>query len=102
MNTTYKDPLEKFDVEYVDVNAQNQVLQEVHGDTYPEVQNQAAKPKKEKNYGWAFFLCSLFLGLGGTATTENPMFLFGGLGIGFLFFVEPIYKKVINIFKDKI
>ena len=53
--------------------------------------------KQRKNkYGWAFFLFSLFLGLGFTATTNNPIGLFAGLGTGFLFFVDPIYDKVMR------
>lgn len=60
---------------------------------------QAAKPGKterKNKFGWAFFLASLFLGLGITATLETPMGLFAGLGIGFLFFVDPIYNKVMD------
>ena len=53
--------------------------------------------KKRKNkYGWAFFLFSLFIGLGITATTNHPMGLFTGLGTGFLFFVDPIYDKIMR------
>ncbi|GAB4414513.1 MAG: hypothetical protein OHK0039_22360 [Bacteroidia bacterium] len=56
-----------------------------------------SKPKAPKNkFGWAFFLASLFIGLGITATTGHPMPLFAGMGIGFLFFVDPIYHKLME------
>lgn len=56
-----------------------------------------SKTRKNK-YGWAFFLCSFFIGLGLTATLpgEPPLAFFGGLGIGFLFFVDPIYQKLME------
>lgn len=60
------------------------------------VERNRRSPRKNK-YGWAFFLCSLFLGLGLTATLEHPLPLFAGLGIGFLFFVDPIYEKIMSI-----
>lgn len=60
------------------------------------VEKSRRAPRKNK-YGWAFFLCSLFLGLGITATFESPLGLFGGLGIGFLFFVDPIYEKMMSL-----
>lgn len=52
--------------------------------------------KKDKNYSPFFFLASLFCGIGLTATFEVPIFLFAGLSLGFLFFVDPIYKKVME------
>jgi hypothetical protein len=52
--------------------------------------------KKEKNYSPFFFLASLFCGIGLTATFEVPIFLFAGLSLGFLFFVDPIYKKIME------
>lgn len=55
-----------------------------------------AQPK-EKKYHWAFFLCMLFLGVGVTATTDHPIGVMWGLGFGFLFFVDPIYQKVMQI-----
>ncbi|RMG66380.1 MAG: hypothetical protein D6722_15100 [Bacteroidetes bacterium] len=56
-----------------------------------------AQPYRRKNkFGWAFFLASLFIGLGVTATTGNPLGLFVGLGLGFLFFVDPIYNKAMD------
>jgi 4-hydroxybenzoate polyprenyltransferase len=56
------------------------------------------KPQSEgKNkFGWAFFLASLFIGIGLTATFETPLGIFLGLGLGFLFFVDPIYHKVMS------
>lgn len=58
------------------------------------------KKTKEKKYNWAFFLASLFIGLGVTATFDAPFGLFAGLGIGFLFFVDPIYEKVMQRLND--
>ncbi len=55
-----------------------------------------SRHKGKNKYGWAFFLCSLFIGLGITASTAHPLGLFAGLGIGFLFFVDPIYEKVMR------
>lgn len=61
--------------------------------------------KKKKSgadqYGWAFFLASMFIGLGITATTGHPLGLFLGMGLGFLFFVDPFYEKFMKIF-DKL
>lgn len=54
------------------------------------------KNTEEKNYGWAFFLCSLFIGAGLSGTFDSPFFATAGLGIGFLFFVKPIYEKVMD------
>ncbi|MEL6651671.1 MAG: UbiA family prenyltransferase [Bacteroidota bacterium] len=55
-----------------------------------------AKKKIKNKYGWAFFLFSLFIGLGITATTNHPLPLFAGLGTGFLFFVDPIYERIMR------
>ncbi|MFK7972033.1 MAG: hypothetical protein AB8F95_16820 [Bacteroidia bacterium] len=62
-------------------------------------ENTEGKPARKNKHGWAFFLCSLFIGLGITATTEAPIGLFGGLGVGFLFFVDPIYQRVMDLFE---
>ncbi|MEM6264330.1 MAG: hypothetical protein AAGI38_17585 [Bacteroidota bacterium] len=62
-----------------------------------KIKSTRTKKNKPAHYGWAFFLCSMFIGLGITATTDAPIGLFMGLGIGFLFFVDPIYRKVMNI-----
>ena len=68
-----------------------------------------AKMKSERNksregrlprYGWAFFLCSMLIGLGITIPSDGPTALFIGMGIGFLFLVDPIYDKVIQAIKD--
>jgi hypothetical protein len=61
------------------------------------VEKNRQKSKTKNKYGWAFFLFSLFTGLGITATIGEPLGLFMGLGIGFLFFVDPIYEKVMSI-----
>lgn len=54
------------------------------------------KRKGKNKYGWAFFLFSMFTGLGITATIDSPLPLFLGLGIGFLFFVDPIYEALMR------
>ena len=56
--------------------------------------------KKKEGYHWAFFLASFFIGLGFTAAADSPLPMFMGLGIGFLFFVDPIYQRVIQIFEN--
>lgn len=57
--------------------------------------------QRKNRYGWAFFLSSLFLGVGITATTELPMGIFAGLSIGFLFFVDPIYDRVMDMIEKR-
>jgi len=85
-----------FDYEVIELDEQgNQHMTVVE----PERKTERKTGKKEKNYGWAFFLASMFIGLGITATSEAPMGLFAGMGIGFLFFVPPIYKKVMSFFE---
>jgi hypothetical protein len=58
------------------------------------------EPPKEKanKYGWAFFLASMFIGIGITATIGAPLPLFVGMGVGFLFFVDPIYERFMQLF----
>ncbi|MEM6806713.1 MAG: hypothetical protein AAF696_35255 [Bacteroidota bacterium] len=58
----------------------------------------ATKVKKvrKNKFGWAFFLCSMFLGIALTATLETPFYIMAGMGVGFLFFVDPIYEKVME------
>ena len=53
-------------------------------------------PRRKKKYNWAFFLCSLFLGIAITVTLDTPIGVLGGLGLGFLFFVDPIYEKLMD------
>lgn len=54
-------------------------------------------PEKKNKYGWAFFLAFMFSGLGlSIATNTMPLGLFLGMAIGFLFFVDPIYQKVME------
>ncbi len=60
----------------------------------------AKRKTKEPKYNWAFFLACLFIGLGFTATFKAPIGLFAGLGLGFLFFVDPIYQKVMDRIND--
>lgn len=55
---------------------------------------------KAPRYGWAFFLCSMLIGLGIAIPSDGPTALFIGMGIGFLFMVDPIYEKVIQAIKD--
>ena len=58
------------------------------------------RPERKNKYGWAFFLCSMFIGLGFTTVSElAPLPLFLGLGVGFLFFVDPIYNRVMDLFE---
>lgn len=58
----------------------------------------AEKENAPKKYNWAFFLASFFCGLAVTATLDIPGPLFVGLGLGFLFFVDPIYERAISFF----
>lgn len=60
-------------------------------------QVESSKKKNKTPYAWAFFLCSLFLGLGFTATFEAPFGIMAGLGLGYLFFVPQIYDKVMRL-----
>ena len=55
--------------------------------------------KKKKKYHWAFFLSFTMLGLASYLFIDPhgaPFPIFFGMGIGFLFFVDPIYQKVIS------
>ncbi len=58
----------------------------------------APKVRKERKnkFGWAFFVCSIMMGVALTATMETPFFILAGIGLGFLFFVDPIYNKVMD------
>lgn len=56
------------------------------------VERSRRAPRKNK-YGWAFFLCSLFFGLGITASVGHPLGLFAGLGIRFSFLCGPHLRK---------
>lgn len=54
-------------------------------------------PEKKNKFGWAFFLAFMFSGLGiSIATDTMPLGFFLGMSIGFLFFVDPIYQKVME------
>ena len=54
---------------------------------------------KKKKYNWAFFLASFFIGMAFTTVSDSPLPMFIGMGIGFLFFVDPIYQRVLGIFQ---
>ncbi len=107
--TTHSDPFEIDELDIFEDTVEDDLNPETYRDhlddqTYMR-QRQRLREMKSKGkrrgggnrYGWAFFLCSLFVGLGFTAMTEAPLPLFLGLGIGFLFFVDPIYEKVMKI-----
>jgi hypothetical protein len=54
-------------------------------------------PEKKNKFGWAFFLAFMFSGMGiSIATDTMPLGFFLGMAIGFLFFVDPIYQKVME------
>lgn len=59
----------------------------------------AEKGPKQKKYHWAFFLSCVCFGLIGPVAANAPSTIFLGAGIGFLFFVDPIYERVISIFE---
>ena len=97
----------EFDIEVLDVDENGNPLKspEPEKKSAPQharvrqTHHHKGRKDKKKHYGWAFFLASLFIGLGITASFGSPMGLFTGMGVGFLFFVEPIYKKVMSIFE---
>ena len=64
--------------------------------TRKKLRTPKVKKVRKNKFGWAFFLCSLMMGLALTATLETPFFLFAGLAFGFLFFVDPIYNKLME------
>ncbi|TAE53417.1 MAG: hypothetical protein EAZ89_07445 [Bacteroidetes bacterium] len=70
-------------------------------DVRPREKQAKAKLENKTPYAWAFFLFCLFAGLSFTATGNGPQGLFLGLGTGFLFFIEPIYNKLMRLI-DKI
>jgi hypothetical protein len=120
MPTEFNDPREKFEVVEVEVFEEDQAMDVTGYDPEAEInipqnyqreniseETQTRRRRRKKSdekkyrknkYGWAFFLCSMFLGIGITATTGAPLGIFGGMGVGFLFFVDPIYDK----FMDKL
>lgn len=58
--------------------------------------NKKGEITKPKKYNWAFFLASMFIGIGiGEAIGADSAVLFG-MGVGFLFFVDPFYQKVMS------
>ncbi|MEM9719459.1 MAG: hypothetical protein AAGA10_09435 [Bacteroidota bacterium] len=56
--------------------------------------------KRPPKYHWAFFLCCTLIGLGIAIPSDGPTALFIGMGLGFLFFVDPIYDKFMQIIRD--
>lgn len=116
MSMKFSEPNDKFDIVEVEVFEEVEAMDATHMDAEAEIvlprssenettttqtrrrrRERPAERKFRKNkYGWAFFLCSMFLGIGITATTGAPMGVLGGMGVGFLFFVDPIYDKVMN------
>jgi len=56
--------------------------------------------EKPPRYHWAFFLSLSLIGLGLSFLADGPVPLFIGIGLGFLFFVGPIYEKVMQIIQD--
>lgn len=110
-----KDPKEKFDI--IEHDILDEVFDDARYDMEAEINiprleqttveaaatrerwGKKAKVKKERKnkFGWAFFLSSMFIGIGITATTSAPLGIFMGMGIGFLFFVDPIYNKVMDL-----
>lgn len=74
-----------------------EVLQEEES---TQTRNKSAKKAKEENktpHAWAFFLFCLFAGISTTTLIEHPAGVLLGLGTGYLFFVEPIYNKVMSM-----
>lgn len=59
-------------------------------------QERASRPKK---YNWAFFVACCCFGMIGPVAANEPGTIFLGAGIGFLFFVDPIYERVISVFE---
>lgn len=56
------------------------------------------KAEQPKKYNWAFFVACCCFGMIGPVAANEPATIFLGAGVGFLFFVDPIYERVISIF----
>lgn len=114
MSSKFNDPQERFDV--FEHNILDADVEDQGYDPEAEVQisgqeerlstkekrkqkrrDRKAQKAKEDNYGWAFFLCSLFIGLGVTTLLDHPIGIMMGLGFGFLFFVKPFYEKIMDL-----
>lgn len=52
--------------------------------------------EKPKKYNWAFFVACMFMGIGLSKIVHNPAMVMMGMSVGFLFFVDPIYQKVMD------
>ena len=101
-----EDPLDyEIFVETVYVDEQGRKLvpvdQQYEVQTKPGKKAKKVKKKKARKYKWAFFLASMFTGIGVTAVTDFPLFLFLGMGLGFLFFADPVYDRVVGALGSK-
>ncbi len=76
-----------------------QAQQEGHRAKSRKEKDKPSSSSKPKSFNWAFFLAFLFFGLAATVTLHTPGALFVGMGIGFLFFVDPIYERVMSLFQ---
>ncbi len=54
------------------------------------------KEKKPVSYNGAFFVASIMFGMAATVTFEIPAPLFVAMGVGFLFFVDPFYQRIMS------
>ncbi|MEM7658487.1 MAG: hypothetical protein AAF399_20335 [Bacteroidota bacterium] len=115
MISKFNDPQERFDVfehdivdadiqdEGYDAEAEVQIAGQGQRLSNREKRKQRRREKKarkaaqEDNYGWAFFLSSMFLGVGVTTLLDHPIGVMMGMAIGFLFFVKPFYQKVMDL-----
>lgn len=50
-----------------------------------------------KRCQWSFFLSSVFISCGICTLTEHPVSIFLGIGLGFLFFVDPICQRILDL-----
>ncbi|MEZ4825039.1 MAG: hypothetical protein R3C61_01915 [Bacteroidia bacterium] len=92
----------KYDAEAQVVIPQTQNREEEATKTRSKNRNSAQeKPHRKNKYGWAFFLSSMFMGVGITATLDTPLGIFVGLSIGFLFFVDPIYERIMDAIEGR-
>lgn len=83
-----------------EVNPNEQKTPPRYQEIIPEVVPNNQKKKKEGTYNWAFFLASLFVGVGLSRVFHVQAFVMFGLAGGFLFFVDPIYEKVMEKIKN--
>lgn len=79
----------------IPVNETPIIQQQEQARLFPESQT-VQKPEKEKKYNWAFFCASMFMGIALGEMMNVDSFVLFGIGGGFLFFVDPIYQKVMD------